>query len=114
MDFEAYFATKLDGLHKEGRYRVFAELERQAGSFPRATRYVNGATSDVTFWCSNDYLGLGQHPKVSAGMHEALDLFCGCARGTRNISGTNNYHLQLDPQLADQHFSDSDARIIAC
>jgi len=103
MDFDALFNEQLDALKNDGNYRYFAELERQCGKFPRAANHVDGEKRDVTVWCSNDYLGMGQHPKVIDAMIEAVERTGTGAGGTRNISGTNHDHLLLERELAGLH-----------
>ena len=103
MTYENKFKAHIAALHAEGRYRVFADLKRRQGAFPAADRFVGGARQDVTVWCSNDYLGMGQNPVVLAAMHRAIDEVGAGSGGTRNISGTTRYHVELEQELADLH-----------
>ncbi|MDZ4393705.1 5-aminolevulinate synthase [Cypionkella sp.] len=104
MNYEAALDTAIGRLHDEGRYRTFIDIERRKGAYPHAVwRKPDGTEADITVWCGNDYLGMGQHPVVLAAMHEALDATGAGSGGTRNISGTTVYHNQLEAELADLH-----------
>ena len=103
MDYSKTFSAALSEIRKEGRYREFADIQRRCGDFPNAQNFTRGNNDDVKVWCSNDYLGMGQNPLVIAAMHEAIDAAGAGSGGTRNISGTTHYHVQLEAELADLH-----------
>jgi 5-aminolevulinate synthase len=108
LDYSGQLDQALDRLHEEGRYRTFIDIERRNGQFPHAvwTR-PDGSTQEITVWCGNDYLGMGQHPVVLAAMHDALDATGAGSGGTRNISGTTVFHKRLEAELADLHGKES-------
>lgn len=104
MDYAKKFEDAIAALHREGRYRVFADLKRHCGEFPHAAHFgAPNGPRDISVWCSNDYLGMSQHPKVLAAMHEAIDTVGAGSGGTRNISGTTHYHVELESEIADLH-----------
>ncbi len=108
MNYDKTFEDLLAEMKLDGRYRTFAELERISGEFPTALWHrPDGEKQRVTVWCSNDYLGMGQHPDVLAAMHKAIDLSGAGTGGTRNISGTNRQHIALETELADLHGKDA-------
>ena len=104
FDYDAHIEKALASLHDEGRYRIFTDLARQAGRFPRAYDYSTGDTPrEITVWCSNDYLGMGQNREVMDTMKQAIDTMGTGAGGTRNISGTHHMIVELEAELADLH-----------
>ncbi len=108
MNYDAALDRALGRLHDEGRYRTFIDIERQKGHFPRAVwNHPDGTQRDITVWCGNDYLGMGQNPVVLEAMHEALEATGAGSGGTRNISGTTIYHKRLEAEIADLHGKDA-------
>ena len=101
-----YFSTlqsEIDKIKEEGHYRIFNNIERKAGQFPKATRHHNGSTEEIDVWCSNDYLGMSQNPFVIDAMKLAAEKLGAGSGGTRNISGTTNFHIQLEKEIAALH-----------
>jgi 5-aminolevulinate synthase len=103
LDYDAIFKSAIERLHDEGRYRVFIDILRHKGSFPNAHCFGGNGPKPITVWCSNDYLGMGQHPVVVEAMEKALHEFGAGSGGTRNISGNTHYHTELEAELADLH-----------
>ncbi len=104
MDYDSIFKAAIDRLHDEGRYRVFIDILRNKGSFPNAHCFHgHNGPKPITVWCSNDYLGMGQHPAVVEAMEEALHSVGAGSGGTRNIGGNTHYHIQLEAELASLH-----------
>jgi 5-aminolevulinate synthase len=104
VDYQRIFADAIERLHAEGRYRVFIDILRNKGAFPNARCFAgHNGPKPITVWCSNDYLAMGQHPKVIAAMEEALHDVGAGSGGTRNISGNSHYHVELEAELADLH-----------
>ncbi len=107
MDYDKVFNAAIDRLHEEGRYRVFIDILRNKGAFPNARCFAgHNGPKPITVWCSNDYLAMGQHPKVVAAMEEALHDVGAGSGGTRNIGGNTHYHVDLESELADLHGKD--------
>ena len=106
-DYQGLLKQRVAALHEEGRYRIFADLKRQRGNFPIADCFRQDGNREVTVWCSNDYLGMSQNPKVLAAMHDAIDTVGAGSGGTRNISGTTHYHVELEEELAELHGKES-------
>jgi 5-aminolevulinate synthase len=106
LDYESIFKSAIDRLHEEGRYRVFIDILRTKGSFPNAHCFGGNGPKPITVWCSNDYLGMGQHPAVVEAMETALHEVGAGSGGTRNISGNTHYHTELEAELASLHWKD--------
>ena len=103
MNYDRYFNRALEALHEEGRYRIFTDLARQFGRFPKALDYSHNPPREITVWCSNDYLGMGQNQHVTTAMKHAIETLGAGAGGTRNISGTHHLIIELETELADLH-----------